>query len=339
MTALSEYQRLEAAGLWRDAPGAQRVDVIVSLGESSLTIADLKERPLAHWSLPAVARANPEEFPVIYHPDGDPGETLELAEDETVMIEAIERLRRYVERRRPRPGRLRLWMFLGSMALVAALAVFWLPGAVQQHALSVVPDVKRADIGEALWARIQKVTGPACRDENGRLALSRLSARLTGPASRRLFVVRDGVEGAVHLPGRIIVLDRDLVEKQDAPDVVAGYIVAEAAQARQVDPLKDVLAYSGLWAALRLLTSGALPEETLNGYARHLLTSDHPRPEDADLLMAFEQAGVRSRPYAYAVDASGETSLGLIEADPYAQKDPPPLMSDSDWLRLQGICG
>ena len=130
MTALSEYQRLEASGLWRATPDEQRSDVIVSIGDATLIITDTRERPLAHWSLAAIQRANPGRRPAIYHPDGDPGETLELPESETEMIAAIERLRAAVERRRPHPGRLRLVMLGLSFLAVAALAVFWFPKRV-----------------------------------------------------------------------------------------------------------------------------------------------------------------------------------------------------------------
>ena len=72
MTALSKYQRLEASALWRDSISGQRRDVIVSLGDASLVITDKNERPLTHWSLAAVQRANPGAMPAVFHPDGDP---------------------------------------------------------------------------------------------------------------------------------------------------------------------------------------------------------------------------------------------------------------------------
>ena len=54
MTVLAEYQRLEAEGVWRADEDAQRRDVIVSIGEATLTLTDLNEVALTHWSLPAI---------------------------------------------------------------------------------------------------------------------------------------------------------------------------------------------------------------------------------------------------------------------------------------------
>jgi hypothetical protein len=340
MTALSEYQRLEASGLWRASPEDQRSDVIVSIGESSLVICNIREKPLAHWSLAAIQRANPGRMPAIYHPDGDPGETLELAEDEKAMIEAIEKLRAAVERRRPHPGRLRLVMLGASFLAVVALAVFWLPGAARHHALTVVPDVKRAEIGGDLMGQLQRITGPACRSTEGRTALNRLARRLPAPRGPgRLDVVRSGVRTTIHLPGGTILINRTLVEDHEEPDVVAGYIVAERLRAQLTDPLDDLLSHAGFRATFRLLTTGQIDPASLETYAQHLLKSPRPQPKTDSLIEAFGAWRVRSTPYAYALDISGESTLPLIEADPFASDAPEPLLSDADWLRLQGICG
>jgi hypothetical protein len=287
-----------------------------------------------------VDRANPGASPAIYHPDGDPGETLELADNEDQMVEAIEKLCAAINRQRPHPGRLRLVLFLASLAVVAGLAVFWLPDATRRHAVSVVPDVKRTEIGTALFETIQNVTGPACREAGGRDALAQLARRLPAPGGAgQLAVVRSGVTDAVALPGGKILINRALVEDYEDPDVVAGYVIAERLRAQRHDPLDDLLAHGGLWSSIRLLTTGALDEETLNAYAEHLLTGARPDLDDDALLKAFEAWRVRSTPYAYARDISGETTLPLIEADPYATATPEPVLSDANWLRLQGICG
>ncbi|RKF16577.1 hypothetical protein D6850_03230 [Roseovarius spongiae] len=340
MTALREYDRLEAPGLWRASPDAQRTDVIVSIGDATLTISDMRDRPLAHWSIPALSRANPGQRPAIYHPDGDPGETLELGTDEDDMIAALERLRSAVARRRPRPGRLRLLMMLGSILVVAALAAFWLPGAVREHAVSVVPGVKRAEIGRALEQEMQAVTGPPCHAPGGIGALAKLSARLpSGTGGDRLVVVRSGVTGAIGLPGGTILLGRALIEDHEEPDVVAGYIIAARMRMRAHDPLGRLLSHAGLVAAFRLLTTGHPGEEALRAYAQALLTSPPPPVSDELLLDGFRNWRVRATPYAYARDVSGETVLPLIEADPFRDEAPEPVLSDGDWLRLQGICG
>ncbi|WP_300036278.1 hypothetical protein [uncultured Roseobacter sp.] len=336
MTALTKYARIEASGLWRASLQDQRREVVVSIGEATLTIADMQDRPVTHWSLAAIRRANPGKRPAVFHPDGDPGETLELDPSEAQMIDAIEQLRRAVERGRPRPGRLRWVGMAVSLALVAALAVFWLPGALVNHTVSVVPGVKRAEIGAALMTRIERMTGPACSDPAGIRALSKLRARLgTGPIS-----LMPGIIGtSLHLPGGRILMDRALVEDYEEPDVAAGFALAEHTMARRSDPLRDLLEATGTWSSFRLLTTGRLEGEILDGYAEQLLTQERGTPPMDGLVEAFDAASVRSTPYAYAIDITGESVLPLVEGDPMSGRQTVALLSDADWLRLQGICG
>lgn len=341
MTALEKYQRLEAAGIWRASPEAQRRDAIVSIGDSTLVITDLRENVLAHWSLAAIARANPGALPAVYHPEGDPGEELELDAAETEMIEAIETLRQAVERRRPHPGRLRFAIRAGIAAVVLGLGVFWLPGAMIRHTASVVPEAGRAQIGAALQERIARFTGSPCAAPGARDALTRLAARLELPArGMRLAVVPGGVQDTAHLPGGAILMNAALIEDHEDPAVPAGYILAEMARAGAHDPLLSLLQRQGLGATVHLLTRGSLPGSALDREAEALLAAPPAPVETAALLDSFAAAKVPSSPYAYALDVSGESVLPLIEGDPAtASGGWPPVLRDGTWVRLQGICG
>jgi hypothetical protein len=341
MTALKEFDRLEATGLWRAAPQEQRREVIVSLGEATLTISDTKGTALAHWSLAATLRSNGNALPAIYHPDGDPGETLEIDGDETAMIDGIDKLLRVIERRRPHPGKLRLVLALGIAGLMAAAAILWLPDALKGYTTQIVPPVKRAQIGQALLTRITRLTGQPCLAPDARLPLQRLSERVLGPERRQsVVVVPDGVRPSAHLPGGIIVLGRAVIEDHEDPDVPAGFILAENLRAEARDPLAALLDDAGLVASLRLLTTGSLPAQAIDSYAETLLSQGRPaRVPDVDLLAAFDAADLRSTPYARALDITGESVLTLIEADPHAGSGSREVLSDADWVRLQGICG
>lgn len=336
MTALKEFTRLEAAGLWRPSPEAQRRDVIISLGEATLTISDMQERVLGHWSLAAIERRNPGQFPALYGPDGDPGETLELPESEDTMIGAIEKLRHAISRKRPQPGRLR-WMTLGGLAaLLLVLVLFWLPGALVRYTASLVPESQRAEIGNTILTRIERVTGQACQTGDTGAILDKLAAR-TG--AERLIVLGAGVQDSLHMPGGIILLNRALIEDHEDPAVVAGYILSERARVGLEDPLVRMLRSAGMRASLGLLTTGTLSASAIDRYAETLLTKPRPDLPVEPLLSAFEAAQIPSTPYAYAKDITGETTLPLIEADPMAGADPGPLLPDRDWVILQSICG
>lgn len=338
MTALTEYDRLEATALWRAAGESQRREVVVSIGEATVTIADLSDRPLSHWSLPAIERVNgTNESTAIYAPAPDTDERLEV-EDET-FIAAVERIQKALERGRARPGRLRAVLIGGAAAIAIGLGVFWLPDALIRQATTIVPSVTRADIGAQLLTRMQRLSGSPCTAPRASAALNRLNARLRPDGGGRLVVVESGVRETQHLPGGIVVLNRAVVEDYDDPAVAAGYILAELERAEAEDPLERLLASSGLLASLRLLTTGKIDPATLDAHTEALLTADPAGIADTEALIArFVAADVPMSPYAYARDLTGQTTLALIEADAVLGETRT-VLGDGDWLALQGICG
>lgn len=337
-TALDRYARLESLGTWTPAPGARRVNVLVSFGAATLVITDPGETPLSHWSLAAVTRVNPGAHPAIFAPSAEAVELLEI-EDET-MIEALETVRRATLRQQPKGGRVRRVLaggLIGSLLLVAGI---WGPDALRNHAQRTLPEAARAEIGAQLFRALVRVGGAACDGSGGRMALDRLADRLPGTSGWRLVVLAGGPDHALPLPGGTMVLGRRMVEDHDRPEVVAGYVLAGLNRAAAEDPLTGLLQRAGVTGTVRLLTTGQLPPEVFAGHAEDMMRDAQP-PSEADLdglLSRFADAQVPASPYAYALDITGETTLPLIEADALAPRDTPPILRDRDWLALQAIC-
>jgi len=336
MTALPEYERLEAPGIWRETPEAQRREVIVSFGDATLIIADGRSaRALTHWSMPALVRLNPGKRPAVYAPAEDGSEELEI--EDATMIAAIEKVQAKIEARRPHPGRLRRGLTWAGVAVVALGAAFWLPGALIDQAARVAPIEARTAIGRAMLDDLARTTGRPCHSTAGDKALEALALRLGSPG--QIAVLPRTLTGARILPGRIAILGRDTLDGVDTPEVAAGAIIAAGLDAQADDPLRALLAHAGAMAALKLLTTGEIPQSAIRGYGAALLARPTPAPADDALLQAFAEAGVSSTPYAYARDPSGETVLGLIEADPFkGSPAPQPVLDDADWLALKDIC-
>ncbi len=335
MTALNQYQRLECPGLWRETPETQRREVIVTFGDATLILRESpSERALTHWSLPALIRTNPGMMPALFKPGPESAEELEI--DDETMIAAIAKVHTIIAARRPRPGRLRGALMLSVALATAAVALLWLPGAMITHTASVLPETTRGEVGKAILEDLKRLTGTPCVGTDGSPALQELSDHL---GIGTLVVLPEGLKTALHLPGGIIAVGRPLVEDHDSPEVVAGFILAELLRAESSNPLREALAYAGLRATFGLLTTGQVPGQALYGYGEQILTRAPAAVSDAALLKRFETAGVGSSAYAYALDETGQTTQGLIAADPFAQDPPPfPLLNDTDWVALQGIC-
>ncbi|WP_136645137.1 hypothetical protein [Tabrizicola sp. YIM 78059] len=339
MTALKKYQRLECSGLWRETPHDQRREVLVRFGEATLILSDPKSgEAISHWSLPAVIRINRGEEPPVFAPGTESAESLELTEP--YMIAALDAVRAAVTAAVPRPGRLRGLILGGLALLVVGLGLFWLPGALIGHTASVLPPAQRAQIGQRVLDDLSRVTGAPCDNQLGLEALARLAGRVFGPVDTPiLYVMPEGVDQPLHLPGDVIILPRRLLEQANGPEAAAGAALVEGLRARATDPMVPLLEYAGLRATFQLLTTADLPDTAIKGYGEAALRAAPVRLSDDELIRAFEAAQIPATPYALAVDPDGAITGGLAAGDPYKGLAPAPLIPDESWVALQGICG
>ncbi|MCX7287775.1 MAG: hypothetical protein NTW20_09500 [Rhodobacterales bacterium] len=339
MTALNKYQRLECSGLWRETPSDQRREVLVRLGDATLILSDPKSgEAVSHWSLPAIARINPGKEPPVFSPGSDVDESLELADPD--MVAALEAVRAAVRAAVARPGRLRGLMLGGGMLAVVGAAVLWLPGALVAHTASVVPPAQRAEIGQRVLDDLARVTGAPCDNQLGLQALAELAERVFGPVDTPiLYVMPEGVDQPLHLPGDVIILPRRLIDQSNGPEALAGAALVERIRARATDPIIPLLEHAGLRATFQLLTTAVFPDSAIKGFGETALRTPPAPISDAALIQAFTDAQIPASPYALAVDPDGSVTGGLAAGDPYKGLAPTPLIPDESWVAMQGICG
>lgn len=329
MTALTRYARLETTGLWRPDATGEAVEVAVSLGDATLVMTDFAGNPVAHWSLPAITRLNPGGQPARFAPDETGSESIEIEDD--LMVSAIETVRRHVARRHPGSRRLRRGVLAGMLLLAAGLALFWAPGALRREALAVVPPARRSEIGATILGHLSRDLGAACRDQLGTEALRRLQTRLFGEgAPGQIVVLPLGPDQPVALPGDIVVLPRRIVERAAEPAVLAGHVLA--ARAAAGDALGHVLDAAGPFATLRLLATGSFAPGVLEAHAARLIAAPPTPPPPEEMAPVLLAAGVPPGPYARDIDP-------MTEIGPPALPGQVPLLTDAEWVSLQGICG
>lgn len=329
MTALHQYQRLEAAGLWRDGKDAQRREVIIGLRDATIVLTDPKtDMPLTQWSLPAIVRISEVAGFVTFASAEDGLETLEI--DDPAMIAAFDKLRYVIDRRRRRPGRLRGALMAGAAAAVIAGAAIWVPLRLTSFTAARLPQAARAAIGALALADIQKTTGSACNAHMGQIAAQNLARRISATDPPSILVLRTGLPRPLALSGGMILLPADMVSAADGPDMLAGLVLAEMVRADGHDPLADILNHAGFVASLRLLSSGALPSDALAGYGIALAATD-PAPLDPALLQdAFAQTKISAQSYL--------ATVSIQVTDPMPNGSEPIVLEDADFLGLQYIC-
>jgi len=335
MTALQEYHKLEATALWRTAESDQRREVIVSVGDATLQIFDGNGKALGHWSLAAVVVRHQTDESTVFSPGDDISEELEI--DDAEMIAAITRVHKAVDERRPPDGR---WSARASFAIVAAtiaLLVFWVPGALSRYAIGIVPTEVRLTTSDRLMTEIVRISGLPCTIPESEHIADALSERLALGFGNSFDFLPSGLTTTAILPDGRVLLNRTLVEDYETPDVLAGYLVETDLRRETVDPLGTLLKRGGVTEALRLITTGQLSDKTLRRYAQSLLTDEPPTVDFADLADRLNAIDVAGGPFARAVDFSGKTTSVLIaEGDAMESRE---ILSDGDWVALQGVCG
>lgn len=338
MTALKKYKRLEGPAVWRADPQAQRRDVVISLGKSSLVISDSRSGAIvSHWSLPALSRLNPGREPALYAAGREEtSETLEI--DDLTLIEALETINAALQPR----ARLRFARkYLAGLSALAVLlfAWLWLPPAVIDHTAGIVPPAKRAEIGRAALADLTLAAdGPRlCTDPAGRQVLTALRLRVLGQGYTVAVLTGGAPFGSAHLPGRLVVIDSRLLERLDSAEALAGYLLLEEQALLTRDPMRDVLDHAGTAATFRLLTTGNLPDTALAGYAGQRFAAPPFAADPARLAARFETLGISPAAFALSLPA-GTPALARTLAETTTPASPAPLLSDGEWLTLTQIC-
>lgn len=326
-TVLESYQRLEAEAVWRADAEAQGRNVVVSIGQATLTISDLSDSALAHWSLASLARLNPGTTPALYSPGADAPETLET--NDADMIDALERVMRAVRKGGQRRGWLRLATTAALVGATTTFMLLWLPGALAKYTASIVPEASRHVIGARMIEHIHTLTGAPCDSQTGARALTKLERRVFPDASVNLSVAPSALSGAVYVPGGQIVFSHKLIEDYETPAVAAAFAIHQDELRQKTDPLERLLEDAGLVAMVRLLTTGDLPDAPLRRHAEHLVGGPLEPVDIASTAPRVAAAGMSVSALADALQ--GEAPVGLVSAAP-------PALTDGEWIALQSIC-
>ena len=148
--------------------------------------------------------------------------------------------------------------------------------------------VDMTEIGQRVLDDLIRVTGAPCDNQLGLQALAALSERVFGPVDTPiLYVLPEGVDRPLHLPGDVIILPRRMIEDANGPEAAAGAALVERLQARAADPIIPLLQHAGLRATFQLLTTADLPDAALQGYGETALRAAPAALPDDLLIAAF----------------------------------------------------
>lgn len=301
MTALEQFDRLEALGLWRPAPADEAREVLVSFGKATLVLQTTDDAPLTHWSLPALRLTETDDGGVVLTPDASGTETLTIHDPlmKDALIRVIGPIATSGHKRR---GTAAIWVVL---LLVAIGGAYWFsPQLLSKAAQTLIAPERRAILAEDLLERIATRTGPICANAQGARALLLFSGAVkTGGLARPTLHVADiGDRPFLSLPNRTVLLSRQIVEKAGSIGELHSWTrIALGPDARGED-LTGLFARDDLADGIGFLASGKVSERARNRLATEILL----RP--------------------------------MADITPTPNPADAPALSDADWVALQDIC-
>ena len=339
MTALDQYIRLEAIGLWQETPDTPEREVVVSFGNASLVLSDTSDRPLAHWSLVGTQPLRVDrDGATVYSTTLDGYETLAIRDPEMVRaIAAVSAVQRFAPK--PKPPNYGRWIGTGFVVLVLAGLAWFGPPSIRWQAARMLPPEWIERFGDEMLLQVMGTRGAPCATPEGQQALRRLAEPLARPQRPRVRVLDlSGVPVAV-LPSGYMLLDARLIEMAESPEEIAGWIALGQARGELHPATEAMMTDAGLLADLRYILTGRLSEAAI---ARAAEGAVRAVPTAAEVERARAGLAATGLPFAPLQQAlmreglpTGSTTGEPADPSPEAR---PSLLSDREWDDLKAIC-
>jgi len=368
MTALSDYDKLEAEAVFFDAPSGASTDVILSFGERSLMIVGLDDRALAHWPLASLHSPDAKGSASIkVAPDRSAEDFLRLQDPEMIAaIQAVcpnlhDTLPETPKKRRPRWP----WLVLIAAGLIIG-GLFSMP-MIKTKIVDDIASDQELRLGRAMRGYViaalqaDQPTLWECTEPEGHQALNDLAARIGRAATSEhsLSVIDLPDIGSLTLPGGETMIFRGLLDTTKTPEALAGALAHQQAHAQNRDALKNTASAFGMIDLLKFWWGAEPTEELLEEATKAFLATrfseDAEVKADSGAIAALTNAGLPTRPFAKTVETwGGQQNRGLafstrhpggsnraasINAADQIGEDPfEPALDDRSWLALGNIC-
>lgn len=336
MTALDQFDRLEATAIWRRSERDTEQEVLVTFGNATLTLSALDQagdRPVAHWSLGAVRRRSAIGDAVVFSPDDQASETLTV--EDPLLIDALERvLRDRIKGTQIRGRRSKFKWMVGSLAACAAIYLLAPAMAVNVATRLISPERAELLAGEMITL-IEGRTGPECRNGAANSALETIASKISPERKFAVHVLDLGDNLTVPLPGHIL-LDRELLERTATPEELAGWIGYAIVDSEKSAATRNLFDGSSMGDIIRFLSDGTVTPDAKNRAVNSLMLGDLQFDNEAipTVTSILSVASIKTTDWSAGLQREGINATIRSENN----LDVEPLMGEPGWLAVKNVC-
>ncbi len=349
-------------GRYYDGKSARVREVFVVATPGEVILRDrLDSSQVARWpivELGVLGDSEHEAVPLLVHRTDEARLAIEDAEQRRQLGIVIPEIARIGAPRPAATGRVLQW----GGALVAAIAIFWAGLQTGSDTLApMVPYGLQARLGESVYHEIVGQR-PLCQGKAGLEAINQFANRLAAEASYdhpiSVRVVKGGPVNAFTLPGGVMIVYSDLINRAKDGDELGGVLAHEMGHAVLYHPMKGMVRQYGTEQILKAITGGYSEIGTLGSGGTLLLAlrngREFEREADEKGVSLLEKLGLHA-------DGMSRFFEELLKAEPQDMakaagiwSDHPPTaerveatrrpatgvpdFTDQEWQAIRGMC-
>jgi Zn-dependent protease with chaperone function len=352
-----------------DGLSSRRRQVMLTLGDA-LEIAEPGDAPaksaVTRWAYDDIRRADsPAGILRLTSTSAPPLARLEIR-DAAFGADLIARCRRIDEHQTTGRGVAKIvgWSVAAAVSIVCVV-LFGVPLAADRLAPLVPKPIERR-IGDASEVQVKTIfSGQACDDTAGQAAFRKLVNRLRDAAgldddAMTAGVLRTSVPNAFALPGGKVYVLSALLDKAESPDELAGILAHELGHLKHHDNMRGLIYNGGTSFLIGLLFGDITGSSAVIFASRSVVEASYSREAetaaDTFAIEIMHKLGRSPKPAAELMfritGKEGGSGLATILASHPLTEDRlarmtredrpaggPPLLTDTEWQALKGICG
>lgn len=365
MTDTSVEAAAEAAKptIFFDGVSSRRRQVALTLGDA-LEIAEEGAAPV-RWAYDDIRRADsPAGVLRLASISAPPLARLEIR-DVALAAQVTARCTRLDEHQTTRRGIAKIvsWSAAAAVSIVCVV-LFGVPLAADRLAPLVPKPIERR-IGDASEVQVKTIFGRrVCEDPAGRAAFTKLVNRLRDAAgldddAMTAGVLPSAVPNAFALPGGKVFVLNALIDKAETPDELAGILAHELGHLKHHDNMRGLIYNGGTSFLIGLLFGDVTGSSAVIFASRSVVEASYSREAetaaDTFAIEIMHKLGRSPKPAAELMfritGKEGGSGFTILASHPLTEDrlarmtkedrpaSGPPLLTDTEWQALKGICG